>query len=939
MDSHIKILLIEDNPGDARLVEIYLRESSAFQFDLIHVCRLSDGLQLQREGNEFDVVLLDMTLPDSSGLCTIGRAIQAFSPHTAIIVLTGLDDANIGVQTVQSGAQDYLVKGSLDTTSLTRSVMYAIERKRMQLTLEQTARELGRSEKRLLQAQSIARIGNYELDYLTGEMYWSEEIYRILELNLYSVPAKLSNYLQAVPDSDLEKIRMFLQPTQIDVQHPFMIEHRIVSAPTGQVRYVINQGQWDYDENGDYKLVGAIQDITEYKYAKELLLQSEERYRIIFEESQDAIYISTPEGRFIEFNNSFVNMLGYSNEELSCLSIPNLYLHPSERLRLQTEIEKNGAIRDFEVNLRRKNGVIIDCLISATLWRSLDGSVRGYHGIARDVTAVKKNQELIKAKEIAEQSAAMKEQFLANMSHEIRTPLNVVIGMTHLLENSSLSNKQQEYLNALKISSDTLLKLINNILDLSKIESGKLGLEKSPFRLSDIINELVQTYKFKAREKGINLYTQMDASLPESVIGDSVRLHQILNNLVSNATKYTENGDIIISCRLQSETPVALNVHFSVKDTGIGIPKEKHLHIFESFAQAGDDTTRLYGGTGLGLSIAKKLVELFGGEMHLVSESGKGSTFSFIIQFDKYPHSENIGPLTPVSQHHAQAQQDAELVRNLKLEKLSVLLVEDNRLNQIVAKDLLKKWLSVVEVDIAENGKEAIKTLQGKKSYDIVLMDISMPIMDGYEATEYIRQQMPAPISEIPIVAMTAHAFNRNAEKCFEVGMNEFVSKPINPQTLYAKILKVVSPQLIQKPSNNKDINKKEQDMKTSPFPVASPTLINLEYLNSLSGDDETIKVIMLETLVSDLPGELTQLENDCKAADWNALKASAHKLKSTCAYMGLSDIQELAKQVENNAWDKVNLAKMPQMVEKIISTCQKAHIELKVVLKQMSSN
>lgn len=938
----INILLIEDNQPDARLVEIYLRESPTMRFELTHVTRLSDGLKLF-ENNHFHLVLLDMSLPDSSGIETIKMAGKSVPHSVAIIVLTGMEDEQLGIKSVQAGAQDYLVKGQLNSGLLTRSVLHALERKRLLITLEETAQNLQISQDRLLQAQQIAKLGSYELDIRTGNMLCSAELCRIFETST-GKKGTLKTYLEFIPDIERESVNTSLLGAIQLLNKQFTIEHRIVTPLTGQTKYIINHG-YATEQYGQHKVVGTMQDITEFKHTKEKLLQSEERYRTIFEESKDAIYITTVEGKLIEYNRSFMEMFGYSENEVRHLNVADLYSDQQYRNTLQQEIGQHGYVKDFESQLYRKDGDLIDCLITATAWHSVDGTLRGYHGIMRDITAQKHTQELVRAKEVAEQSARVKEQFLANMSHEIRTPLNVVIGMTHLLEQTTIDKNQQEYVAALKLSSETLLKLINNVLDFSKIESGKLELEQAPFNLQDTIRELLQTYKVNAREKKIGLYTQIDADLPELIVGDSVRLFQILNNLISNAIKYTQKGEVTIRCDVVEETADTIAIKFAVKDTGIGIPFDKQRHIFESFTQAAEETTRLYGGTGLGLSIAKKLTNLYNSDLYVDSQEGSGSLFHFtinfnkVVSFDKENLQQNKSTTQPKTNYDYNSSlayaagdtpyltQQVSIADPRKI--INILLVEDHKLNQIVAGDLLKKWSPNIRIDIAENGQEAILALRKGKLYDIILMDISMPIMDGYEATTYIRNQMPAPYKNIPIIAMTAHAFNKNAEKCFEVGMNEFVSKPVNPQILYSKLNKIISE------FQQQDITPagyKQESETTSKPPASQPTspkLLNLAYLETLTGGDEEIKLIMIETLVRDLPAEVVQMENDCNAQQWEALKASAHKLKSTCAYMGLNETSEIAKQIENNAWDKTNLDKIPDWVGQVANTCREAHKEL----------
>lgn len=983
MGNKFNILLIEDNAGDAKLVEIYLRESPSLDFDITHAKSLAAGVNVAQEHKKYDVVLLDLSLPDSSGFETLTKAMAELPANISIVVLTGLDDESLGLKAVETGAQDYLVKGQIDTNSLTRSVLHAVQRRKMQLEVEATARNLKISEQRLLQAQKIAKIGNYELEADSKKMYWSEEIFRILGLPPNKGVTAWDDYLDHVHPNDKEKVRENVQ-TAIDNGEPFNFEHIILTADTQKVKYIRDQGQVEMEEDGTIKLIGTLQDITEYKRAEKLLIQSEARYRTIFEQSQDSIYISTSKGLFVEFNDSLLKLLGYAREEFTQVHSDDLYVSDEDRKKFTALIDEKGSVKDFEAQLKKKNGEVIDCLLTATLWKSMEGNVKGYHGIIRDITALKQTQELIKAKEVAEQAAKMREQFLANMSHEIRTPMNVVVGMTHLLENTPLDRQQLEYIEALKLSSDTLLRLINNILDFSKIESGKLELEQRPFKLQHLITDIIQTYKFKAREKRINLFTQVDVCLPETIVGDSVRLEQVINNLVSNAIKYTDKGEVLLRVEVLDETLDDVNIKFAVKDTGIGIPQAKQESVFQSFTQASENTTRLYGGTGLGLSIAKQLVDLFGGRIMLESEEGKGSTFFFVVKFKKdlvvvepkrqrvngrasqeNKHALNSSPQKStlndevVSVYTAEdvPEEELEAAQKGQSEPIDILLVEDHKLNQIVATDLLKKWAPNVNLTIANNGKEAVDKLEKTPVYDVILMDISMPIMDGYQTTEHIRNKMSSPTKDLPIIAMTAHAFNKNAQQCFDVGMNEFVSKPINPKVLYAKLNKifskfkaftkkakrdleqgVVATVVTTQKSMETTSNKLTRNHKNNGEMVETQVkLLNLAYLESLTGGDPMMKAILLETMVNDLPAEIKQIETDYKQKNWEQLKKSAHKMKSSCDYMGLKDMREIAKTIENNSWERKELDKMGPLVQKLCKVCRQAHIELEAELKSLN--
>lgn len=389
-----------------------------------------------------------------------------------------------------------------------------------------------------------------------------------------------------------------------------------------------------------------------------------------------------------------------------------------------------------------------------------------------------------KERELAEHSSLMKQQFLANMSHEIRTPMNAISGMTRLLIDKGPRDDQKKYLGAIRQSSDNLLVIVNDILDFSKIEAGKLDLEFIPFSITALLDGVYNTMQLKAAEKGIEFLCSADSTIPAAVLGDPVRLTEVLINLVGNSLKFTHRGSVRVNCRNMGPYVDAhhrvvheiVNVEFSVADTGIGIPLDKQETVFESFSQASSDTTRKYGGTGLGLTISKHLVEQHGGRISVKSKPGSGTIFSFIIPFEI--SSEALIEEAKVAH---------EKVPLPSLSLLKVLLVEDNELNQIVAVDTLHNLIPGITVTVANNGKEAISKLN-ENNFDLVLMDIQMPEMDGYTATGIIRKQLPAPKNKIKIMAMTAGALKSEVQKCFDAGMDDYISKPFEPETLIEKM-------------------------------------------------------------------------------------------------------------------------------------------------------
>lgn len=380
--------------------------------------------------------------------------------------------------------------------------------------------------------------------------------------------------------------------------------------------------------------------------------------------------------------------------------------------------------------------------------------------------------ELINAKEVAENATQAKSEFLSMMSHEIRTPLNAIIGLTYLMQQEEQTPSVMENLKTIQFSSENLHLLINDILDFSKIEAGKVELEEMPFDLKLLVSNVKKANQVKAEEKGNKIKLMLDDDIPNTLIGDSLRIGQVLTNLVSNAVKFTLNGSVTIEVSVMKKDDEKASIYFSVKDTGIGIPPDKQKLIFERFTQANSETTRKFGGTGLGLVISKKLVQLHGSDIELESEAGKGAQFSFTLDL-------RIG--TTLKQQIATAL--AEANDDVSLEGVKLLLVDDYFVNIKVASKFLEKWK--VTFDTAENGLLAIDKFR-KNEYDLILMDLLMPEMDGYTAVEKIRETG----AEIPIIALTASATLNNQDRAFSVGMNDYVTKPFNPKELYQKIAK-----------------------------------------------------------------------------------------------------------------------------------------------------
>ncbi|EOZ95558.1 diguanylate cyclase/phosphodiesterase (GGDEF & EAL domains) with PAS/PAC sensor(s) [Indibacter alkaliphilus LW1] len=532
-----------------------------------------------------------------------------------------------------------------------------------------------------------------------------------------------------------------------------------------------------YGGEVEYAL-GILRDINEEYEAKVNLKKNEEKYRKLVEESTEIIYSMNLDLEFTYVSPNVKQFLGYEVEEVIQRNLQEFVFHDDSKALAEFERDKIKFLEEnqyLEFKLRRKDGESRVFSSNGRLIRSEEGEVY-YNGIARDITKLRRAQkELLLAKEKAEQASMVKSQFLSIMSHEIRTPMNAVIGMSHLLLEENPRPDQMENLKTLQFSAENLLGLINDILDYTKIDSGKVELESVAFELKTVVNRIIHSYSYQAREKSLDIQFVYDERIPDKILGDPVRLGQVINNLISNAVKFTEKGFVRIGVELLEDSSKKIKLNFKFEDTGIGIPKEKLDSIFEAFTQASAETTRKFGGTGLGLAIVKRLVNLFDSEIYALKREGGGSIFTFAIDFDKIDHnrSEVLKPGNGLSKN---------------LERASILVAEDNLVNQIMIKKFLKKW-GVGEIVIAEDGLQAISEFD-RGQFHLVLLDLQMPHVDGFEVAEHIRNSNEPKKKSTPVIALTASSLIDVKDQLEEVGMDDFISKPFNPDNLYSKIIK-----------------------------------------------------------------------------------------------------------------------------------------------------
>jgi PAS domain S-box-containing protein len=642
----------------------------------------------------------------------------------------------------------------------------------------------------------------------------------------------------------------------------------------------------------------------------------------LIEASLDPLLTISPRGKITDMNEATVNIIGMTRKKLTGTDFFDYFTEPQKAREVYQDVFAKGSVADSPLTLRHKAGKLTDVLFNGSVYKDDSGNVLGAVVVARDITEQKRiatelteaivfaelatelaEEAKIKAENatrVAENAVKAKQQFLSNMSHEIRTPMNAIIGFTKVLLRTDLTIKQKEYLTSIKLSGDSLIVLINDILDLAKVDAGKMTFEQIAFKLSLSISAMLHIFETKIQEKNLKLVKEYDEKIPEVLVGDPVRLHQIILNLVSNAVKFTSKGTITVCVSMHSEDEEKAIIEFSISDTGIGIAENKMATIFENFQQASSGTSRLYGGTGLGLAIVKQLVEPQGGTISVKSKVNEGSTFSFILPFKKTHADAETEPVM--------ADLDTE-VANIK-----VLVVEDIALNQLLMRTLLDDF--GFECDIAANGKLAIEKLQSK-SYDIILMDLQMPEMNGFEATEYIRYTMN---SDIPIIALTADVTTSDLNKCKAVGMTDYIAKPVDDRLLYSKIVSTVKKKMI--------LNEQPEIQVSEPIKLKC---INMDYLKQLTKSNPKLMMQMISLYLEQTPVLIRNMKESSDTKDWNLLQAAAHKLIPSFSIVGMhSDFEIMAKKVQEYAGTQQTTDKISDLVMQLENVCNQACVELK---------
>jgi signal transduction histidine kinase/CheY-like chemotaxis protein len=796
MEEILQILLIEDSDADAFLLQesLSLIEHPPH---VIHADTLEAALKHLKQSS-IDAILLDLALPDSEGLGTLERMNEA-ADYLPIIVLTGFEDEAVAIKAVRKGAQDYLIKGQTDARQLIQTILRAVERKRLDRALAQSA------QRNLLLAEISADVAaQTEVEELLG--------------TVVQAARKLTSARASCAGAGYEKGRFRF--------HRASGEECIASESSNDAG------------------------------------QNEEVCR---DTAGRQVSIRLPD------------------EELRC--------HARLCGIIGLSDMKGGAIGARLVDTHGKAaGSII-----------VSGKERGGDFTNEDEVLLQQLAFIaslalrhIESRKAAEAASIAKTQFLANMSHELRTPMNAILGMTDLALAEELPPRVHEYLQTARDSAEVLLDILNEILDLSRIEAGRLELESTAFSLRRAVEQVIKTLRLRAREKGLALIYYLPPDVPDLLIGDPLRFRQILINLVDNAVKFTHEGKIAVKAEVLNLTAEKALLEFSVSDSGIGIRPEDQARIFSPFTQADASTTRNYGGTGLGLTISRKLVELMNGQLRVESMPDHGTTFYFTVNL-RLPDA----TAAEVSQSGQSAHPAA------RRRALRILLAEDTPTSQRVVEYLLTKRGHSVE--IARNGREALEMIE-QRNYDTILMDVQMPVMDGLQATEAIRSMTDPDKARLPIIALTAHALKEDAERCIAAGMDAYVSKPIQIDEFVELVELLGSAQSGRQDADSEfESNELEPHLRSKVPAVqgaAEKQLPVFDMADALKKcfDRHDFFVAMARSFSDEADACLLAIRDARLANNFETVRDAAHRLKNTVVYLGARPAADAIISLENAA-------------------------------------
>lgn len=663
-------------------------------------------------------------------------------------------------------------------------------------------------------------------------------------------------------------------------QRKYLLYHNLIVSENGNEPYIISFSQ----------------DITERIMLERDLKKSEEKYRNIIANMNLGLLEVDIDERITYANASFCDMSGYTVDELSGRKAPELFVNNVEKEESDAVNVRRirGESDAYERIIVSRNGDTRWWLISGAPTFDEKGKVKGSIGIHLDITEQKKlEQELRRAKAETEQNARTKELFLANISHEIRTPMNAIAGITRLLQRTPLDGQQKIYLDTIQNASANLLVILNDLLDSSRMESGKFRIENIPFSIHSLIADSVRVQEFKAGEQNTALRYHIAPGVADILLGDPYRINQVLANLISNAVKFTEKGSVDVRCEIVAATPTQQTLKLSVIDTGIGISEEYLKHLFDKFSQEDETIARKFGGTGLGMSISRQLVELMGGTIEASSTKGVGTTISFALVLPIGSRQET----KPLIQDTVQA----PVFRNTR-----ILLVDDNATNRLLAGTILKQHGATITE--ATDGDQAIQAME-HQSFDVVLMDVQMPGRNGLDATRHIRRYLDP---STPIIALTAGALKEEEDRCLQAGMNDFISKPFDEEKMVRQIAEWL----------DRQVSGHAEDKNNSAAEETS--FYSLNKLVKMTGGDNNFICEMLELFITEIPASVRQMEEALALSDWKTISSVAHRIKPSLLNLAIhsviEDIRALEAVIKSDIVDIPDITGRLANVKKVLS-------------------